>query len=112
LNESAILKTIELSIPRMKNCFRCGSEFRARSGGRVCIACRKPSGKARRESRDLSLRERQVVDLVRQAKPNREIAFALHLSEGTIKEYLNCVFRTELALWALRSESNNIRSIT
>ncbi|HEY1220634.1 MAG: response regulator transcription factor [Bryobacteraceae bacterium] len=64
--------------------------------------------------RDLSLRERQVVDLVRQAKPNKEIAYQLHLSEGTVKEYLNRIFRkldvsnrTELAVWAMmhRAES-------
>jgi len=54
------------------------------------------------------------VDLVKQAKPNKEIAYQLHLSEGTVKEYLNRIFRklavsnrTELAVWALthRGES-------
>jgi len=49
-----------------------------------------------------------VVNLVSQAKLNKEIAYELHLSEGTIKEYLNRIFRklgitnrTELAVWAL-----------
>jgi DNA-binding NarL/FixJ family response regulator len=58
--------------------------------------------------RDLSFREKQVVDLVRQAKANKEIAYQLHLSEGTVKEYLNRIFRklevsnrTELAVWAM-----------
>jgi DNA-binding NarL/FixJ family response regulator len=55
------------------------------------------------------------VDLVRQAKPNKEIAYQLHLSEGTVKEYLNRIFRkldvsnrTELAVWAMthRAESS------
>jgi len=39
---------------------------------------------------------------------NKEIAYELHLSEGTIKEYLNKVYRklglknrTELAVWVL-----------
>lgn len=48
------------------------------------------------------------MDLVRQAKPNKEIAYQLHLSEGTVKEYLNRIFRkldvsnrTELAVWAM-----------
>ena len=57
--------------------------------------------------RELSLRERQVVSLVRQAKANKEIAYELRLTEGTIKEYLFTIFkklgvknRTELALWA------------
>jgi DNA-binding CsgD family transcriptional regulator len=57
--------------------------------------------------RDLSRREREVVNLVRQAKANKEIAYELSLTEGTIKEYLFTIFkkvgvknRTELALWA------------
>jgi len=54
------------------------------------------------------------VELVSQAKPNKEIAYQLHLSEGTVKEYLNRIFRkldvsnrTELAVWAMthRAES-------
>ena len=56
----------------------------------------------------LSFREKQVVNLVCQAKLNKEIAYELHLTEGTIKEYLNRIFRkvgatnrTELAVWAL-----------
>jgi DNA-binding NarL/FixJ family response regulator len=58
--------------------------------------------------RKLTFREKQIVDLVIQAKLNKEIAYELHLSEGTIKEYLHKVFRklgvksrTELAVWAL-----------
>jgi DNA-binding NarL/FixJ family response regulator len=57
---------------------------------------------------DLSFRERQVVNLVCKAKQNKEIAYELHLTEGTIKEYLNRIFRklgvsnrTELAVWAI-----------
>jgi two-component system, NarL family, nitrate/nitrite response regulator NarL len=57
----------------------------------------------------LSFREKQVANLVLQAKLNREIAFELHLTEGTIKEYLYRIFRktgaanrTELAVWAVK----------
>ena len=39
---------------------------------------------------------------------NKEIAYELHLTEGTVKEYLNRIFRkldvsnrTELAVWAM-----------
>jgi len=60
-----------------------------------------------RVTRPLSYRERQVVKLVQQAKLNKEIAHELNLTEGTIKEYLNRIFRklgvknrTELAIWA------------
>jgi len=45
---------------------------------------------------------------VRFGKLNKEIAYELHLSEGTVKEYMNRIFRklevknrTELAVWAL-----------
>ncbi len=87
----------------IRSCCRCGREFQSRSRELVCTACRKP-----KVSRELSFRERQIVELVRQAKANKEIAYELHLSEGTVKEYLNRIFRklevrsrTELAIWAL-----------
>ena len=92
-----------LSTTSMRSCCRCGQEFQSNSRELVCTACRKP-----KVSRQLSFREKQIVDLVRQAKANKEIAFELHLSEGTVKEYLNRIFRklevksrTELAIWAL-----------
>jgi DNA-binding NarL/FixJ family response regulator len=56
----------------------------------------------------LTFREKQVVALVAQAQLNKEIAYQLHLSEGTIKEYLCSIFkkvgvanRTELAVYAV-----------
>lgn len=91
------------STPTLRSCCRCGKDFQSHSRELVCAACRKP-----KVSRQLSFREKQIVDLVRQAKANKEIAFELHLSEGTVKEYLNRIFRklevrsrTELAIWAL-----------
>jgi DNA-binding NarL/FixJ family response regulator len=67
---------------------------------------------------NLSFRERQVVNLVCKAKQNKEIAFELHLTEGTIKEYLNRIFRklgvsnrTELAVWAV-TQHNHVQVIT
>ena len=54
----------------------------------------------------LSSRERQIVNLIQQAKSNKEIAHELCLTVGTVKEYLYHIFRklgvgnrTELALW-------------
>ncbi len=92
-----------VSIPSLRSCCRCGREFQSHSRELVCVDCRKP-----KVNRALSFREKQIVDLVRQAKANKEIAFELHLSEGTVKEYLNRIFRklevksrTELAIWAL-----------
>ena len=92
----------------LKTCFRCGAEFRTDAQQRVCPACRKP--KADKESilrRCLTARERQIAGLIRFGKPNKEIAHELHLTEGTVKEYLSRIFRklqvqnrTELAIWA------------
>jgi len=102
-------------IPALRNCPRCGMDFRSSGTERVCQACRRPESEPRPIRRDLSLRERQVVDLVRQAKPNKEIAYQLHLSEGTVKEYLNRIFRkvdvsnrTELAVWALTHRPESV----
>ena len=93
--------------PHAKSCCRCGNEFRTSARERVCPLCRKPTNSvwpARRK--DLSFRETQVVQLVAKGKSNKEIACQLLLSEGTIKEYLNRIFRkvdvtnrTELAIW-------------
>jgi len=100
------MNTIELTC--LRSCFRCGSEFRSESGNRVCPTCRVLTSRKKPLDPKLSFRERQVVKLVSQAKLNKEIAHELHLSEGTIKEYLNRIFRklgtsnrTELAVWAL-----------
>jgi DNA-binding NarL/FixJ family response regulator len=93
----------------VRNCFRCGQEFHTEEQERICQACRKPSQTGSEVlRRHLTFREKQIVALVRQAKLNKEIAYQLHLSEGTIKEYLNKIFRkvevknrTELAIWSL-----------
>jgi DNA-binding NarL/FixJ family response regulator len=96
-------------IAAVRNCFRCGNEFRAADAERICDSCRKPKVRTSPTSRALSFRERQIVRLIQEAKANKEIAYELHLSEGTIKEYLNRIFRkldvknrTELAIWAFR----------
>ena len=41
----------------------------------------------------LSAREKQVVALVKQGKLNKEIAYELNLTTGTIKEYMWSIFR-------------------
>jgi len=97
-----------IELGQLRNCFRCGAEFRGESGKRICPDCSSPRTAKKPLNPNLSFRERQVVKLVCQAKLNKEIAFELHLAEGTIKEYLNRIFRkvgasnrTELAIWAL-----------
>lgn len=58
--------------------------------------------------RELTPREQQLVDLVSQAKLNKEIAYELRLAEGTVRDYLSRLFRkvgvknrTELAVWTM-----------
>ena len=92
-----------------KTCFRCGELF-STDLARVCPACRKPRRNRSAQSRELTFRERQVTVLVSLAKLNKEIAFELCLTEGTVKEYLNRIFRklevknrTQLAMWAVRN---------
>ncbi|HLI84043.1 MAG TPA: LuxR C-terminal-related transcriptional regulator [Bryobacteraceae bacterium] len=100
----------------LRSCCRCGAEFRVESKERICPACRKPKRPHTEPLRqNLTLREKQIIDLVRQAKLNKEIAYILHLSEGTIKEYLNKIFRklevknrTELAVWSLSHPEGRI----
>ena len=104
------MQPLPFEIGIIKNCYRCGGEFA--TAGRICPTCRKPRVQARRVplTRSLSFREKQIAHLVCQAKLNKEIAFELHLTEGTIKEYLNRIFRklevknrTELAVWAVQN---------
>ena len=99
---------IELTPTSLRSCFRCGREFGADSRDRICSACRAPKPFRHNPNPKLTFRERQVVNLVIQAKLNKEIAYELHLSEGTVKEYLNRIFkklevsnRTALAVWAM-----------
>ena len=89
-----------------KVCSYCGRDFDAfdRENTSPCEAKIVP---------ELSVRERQVADLIQLAKSNKEIAYELGLTIGTVKEYLFHIFRklgvsnrTELALWKRqRSES-------
>ena len=90
------------------NCYKCGGEFERKGASRVCSSCRRVRSDVRLLNPRLTFRERQVVDLVSLGKLNKEIAYHLHLREGTIKEYLNRIFRklgasnrTELAVWAI-----------
>ena len=112
--EDTGLQTLYTTIAAFRTCYRCGTEFRS-VGERVCPHCRKPKLLVRKlhPEENLSFREKQIVELVRQAKLNKEIAYELRLTEGTIKEYLNRIFRklevknrTELAVWALTKQKS------
>src|SRR5579862_10278 len=91
-----------------KSCARCGNRFATYGREYICTACRerKPKVVVRMPSRhQLTSRQQQIVELICQAKTNKEIAYELCLTEGTVKEYLHNIFRklkvtnrTELAL--------------
>jgi DNA-binding NarL/FixJ family response regulator len=84
-------------------------DFQSDAATRICSDCRDLSARRKKTlNPKLSFREEQVIKLVSQAKLNKEIAHELRLTEGTVKEYLNRIFRkigasnrTELAIWAL-----------
>jgi DNA-binding NarL/FixJ family response regulator len=68
--------------------------------------------KSLKSNAKLTLREKQIVKLVQQGKSNKEIAFELCLTVGTVKEYIHHIFRklgmtnrTELAVWGIEYES-------
>ena len=56
----------------------------------------------------LTSREIQVIAEVAAGKPNKEIAACLHITQGTVAEYIHRTFkklavgnRVQLTLWAL-----------
>jgi DNA-binding NarL/FixJ family response regulator len=111
-------KTLDFRVvDGLRSCFRCGADFRGDGRSRICSGCRqRTAGNQKTLNPRLSFREKQVVSLVSQAKLNKEIAHELHLTEGTVKEYLNRIFRklgksnrTELAVWALTQDATDLR---
>ena len=110
------LKPSEMTaVLKPRTCARCGRDFSAAGKEYVCLGCRAPDSyairmKRLRETRP-SPRELQIIMLVVAAHSNKEIAFQLRLSEGTVKVYLSRLFiklgvssRTELAASYLRAQ--------
>ena len=105
------IRNIKILTKKFNNCPYCGQGLHGtltpdESPRDIIEPLEKGPVLVRRE-RELSVREQQVVNLIKQAKANKEIAYELQLTEGTIKEYLFTIFkkvgvknRTELALWA------------
>jgi DNA-binding NarL/FixJ family response regulator len=99
-----------MSVLTVQNCNRCGKDLEStEKSEHICLSCREPKLPKSEENlhRPVTLRERQVIELVAKGNLNKEIARDLGLSEGTIKEYLYKIFRkirvtnrTELAVWA------------
>ncbi|MBD2101376.1 response regulator transcription factor [Leptolyngbya sp. FACHB-261] len=66
-----------------------------------------PTAKKEKAAYRLSERELEVLQLLGQGKSNREIARTLHLSDGTVRNYITHILcelelrdRTQAALWA------------
>lgn len=58
----------------------------------------------------LTERERQTLELITQGLSNKDVAYQLSITEGTVKSYVRQIFgklgvstRTEAAMWATRS---------
>jgi DNA-binding NarL/FixJ family response regulator len=95
----------------LKNCYRCGTEYTDYSNAgamRVCPACKKPKACLPKglPGQPLTRREAQICDLLTVGKFNKEIAYELHLHEGTIKTFISVILaktgqpnRTALAIW-------------
>ena len=89
-------------------CSLCGRDFDALDRENTCPTESKVGNR-------LSVRQKQVADLIQQAKSNKEIAYELSLTVGTVKEYIYHIFRklgvknrTELALWKRDSEAGAV----
>jgi DNA-binding NarL/FixJ family response regulator len=97
-----------------RTCSRCGREFRTESA-RVCPDCKGPALKKHRPpSRELTSRQRQVALLVGQGLQNKEIGSRLHLTPGTVKQYMHAVMtklelpnRVAVALWVHHESLRN-----
>ncbi len=103
----------------LRNCSKCGEDFRTYGDfeKRICPECKKPKAQLSRPPREvllgkpLTTREKQIVLGVSKAKLNKEIAYELHLAEGTVKVFMSTIFgkcgvtnRTALAVWAIRNQ--------
>lgn len=92
-----------------RSCYRCGAEFQTEAG-RICSHCKKPTPTHRaKPCAHLTNREKQLIALVATGKANKLIAYDLHLTEGTVKVYMNRLFlkvgvenRVQLAVWYLK----------
>lgn len=70
----------------------------------------------KKEVEALTKTEWKIIEQVAYGLSNREIADALNLSEGTVRNYLRTILsklklrdRTQLAIWAIQSGAGNIK---
>jgi DNA-binding CsgD family transcriptional regulator len=75
-----------------RTCSKCGSLFLSPILAYRCSLCRYEKSD-QSECKKLTRRDREIIGLVGKGKTNKEIAWQLRLTTGTIKEYLYHVFR-------------------
>lgn len=68
------------------------------------------STKAARQLAELSMRQREVFDLILQGKSNKEITSMLHIELSTLKSHINQIYKI-LAITS-RRETKNFASIS
>ncbi len=106
MQTSKLEKTTVVLISKL--CARCGQIYGPTAQDVPAATFQESAGPATDCSvATLSSRERQIIQLIQQAKSNKEIAYELSLTVGTVKEYVYRIFRklgvtnrTELALWS------------
>ncbi len=96
----------------MRTCYKCGAEFIGHNKVRVCEDCRQSRryNEYRRKDKGtpLTSREKQLVPKIAEGKGNKQIAYELHIAEGTVKIYLSLIYaklglsnRTQLAMLSI-----------
>lgn len=94
----------------MESCLDGGISLDAAVAGKVVPKLINRSEPQTNEEVDLTNRERSILQLVGEGKNNQEIAEALYLSVGTVKNHLTAILqklglrdRTQLAIFAIRN---------
>ena len=105
-----------------RNCYRCGHGFHSYihkfSDAKVCKQCRAPKQKAppawEALGKPLTFRHEQICRLIAQGDLNKEIAYKLGLTEGTVKVYISQIFartgltnRVQIAMWWSQKSDNS-----
>lgn len=87
-------------IPKSSSSLELEHALRATAGGQIFVSPMSENGSAHDSSRPrsfseakLTARQREVLDLLAAGKSNKQIAWALGISEGTVKVHVNAAFR-------------------
>src|SRR5262245_27487013 len=84
-----------------RNCNKCGEDFEARVNGkyneRRFGKCKMPRMPFVRDAavlfgKPLSMREKQIVELLAKGLLNKEIAGVLHICEGSVKVFVSQIY--------------------